>query len=310
MNMEQKTTAITTLTETQLGQIFVKSGFFADAQDESQAIVKILAGREVGLQPIEAMTSIHIIKGKITFGANMMAAAVKKSGRYDYRVTEHTSEKCVIDFFQITDGKREKIGISSFSIDEAKVIGLTSNTTWKHYPKAMLFARALSAGVRYYCPDVFGCSPVYVPEELGAKVDEDGDMIDITPAQSPIVERALEILEDERVAEQSPIIEAPIEKPKRARKPKETLGVIPNNPLPSTEKKYLFSSDIIKDTPYATLEAISDKATVQGMGKDVKPIIESLVPTFYASDLEMCDLPDNIMIALVEMLTGVRMEAD
>jgi hypothetical protein len=29
----------------------------------------------------------------------------------------------------------------------------------------MLFARAISNGVKWYCPDVF-CGPVYVPEEM------------------------------------------------------------------------------------------------------------------------------------------------
>ncbi|MDD5010218.1 MAG: hypothetical protein PHC68_17675, partial [Syntrophorhabdaceae bacterium] len=203
---EKESTAITTVlaNDKALGQIFVDSGFFQDTKKESEAIVKILAGREAGLQPIESMTGIHIIKGKISFGANMMAAAVKKHPNYDYRVTEHTEKKCSIDFFEVIDGKREKIGTSSFTIEEASKIGLTQNTTWKNYPKAMLFARALSAGVRYYCPDVFGHAPVYVPEELGARVDEDGEPIDITPKaisepeESPIVEHTKKIEAEEQ----------------------------------------------------------------------------------------------------------------
>lgn len=218
----KETTALaTTLNETQLGQIFVKSGFFADAKDESQAIVKILAGREAGLQPIESMTGIHIIKGKISFGANMMAAAVKKSGRYDYRVMKHDAKECSIDFFELIDGKKEKIGTSSFTIEEAKQIGLTANTTWKNYPKAMLFARALSAGVRYYCPDVFGHSPVFVPEELGARVDEDGEPIDITPKET----KPTLSFQEEHNESYSDNTE-----------PTPELKVIPNNPLPSTKK--------------------------------------------------------------------------
>jgi hypothetical protein len=304
--------AVQDLTVREIGTMCVKSGFFKDAEQEAQAIVKILAGREAGLQPIESMTGIHIIKGKITFGANMMASAVKKHPNYDYRVSVHTDKECSIDFFEITNGKREKIGTSSFSVDEAKQIGLTANMTWKNYPKAMLFARALSAGVRYYCPDVFGHAPVYVPEELGANVDGDGEVIDITPKPSPIVERALKIIEEDREAEQAPIIEAPVEKPKRAKKPKEDtpeLKVIPSNPLPCAGKTYLFGPEMIKDTPYATLEAISDKASNHGMGKDVRPIIESVVPTFYKSDLEMVDLPEKTMIQIIELLTGINMEA-
>jgi hypothetical protein len=42
----------------------------------------------------------------------------------------------------------------------------------------MLFARAMSNGVRWYCPDVTNGNAVYTPEELGAEVDEDGNVID------------------------------------------------------------------------------------------------------------------------------------
>lgn len=170
--------AITTMTEQEMSKHFIKSGFFSDAESESQAIVKILAGREVGLQPIEAMTGINIIKGKISLGANAMAAAVKKHPRYNYQVMEHTEEVCKIDFYE----HDTKIGDSSFTIEEAKNIGIAStNPSWKKYPKAMLFARAISAGVRYHCPDVFGHAPVYNPEEMGEEVDSEGDLIDITP---------------------------------------------------------------------------------------------------------------------------------
>jgi len=44
----------------------------------------------------------------------------------------------------------------------------------------MLFARAISNGAKWFCPDIFG-GPVYTPDELGAEVDEEGDIIDVTP---------------------------------------------------------------------------------------------------------------------------------
>jgi hypothetical protein len=40
----------------------------------------------------------------------------------------------------------------------------------------MLYARALSNGAKWYCPDVFG-GPIYTPDELGAVVDgETGEL--------------------------------------------------------------------------------------------------------------------------------------
>jgi len=44
-------------------------------------------------------------------------------------------------------------------------------------PLNMLFARAISNGVRFHCPDVF-MGAVYTPDELGAKVNENEEVID------------------------------------------------------------------------------------------------------------------------------------
>jgi hypothetical protein len=38
----------------------------------------------------------------------------------------------------------------------------------------MLFARAITRGARRFAPGIFGGSPIYTPEELGAEVNEDG----------------------------------------------------------------------------------------------------------------------------------------
>ena len=119
------------------------------------------------------MTGIYIIKGRVSFSANIMAAAIKRSQRYNFRVREITGEKCVIEFFELWIDKWESIGVSEFTIQDARKAG-TQNT--EKFPRNMLFARAMSNGVRWYCPDVLG-GPVYTPEELGAKVDGDGDVI-------------------------------------------------------------------------------------------------------------------------------------
>lgn len=167
------------------------SGYF-DAKGESpvalaQMAVKILAGRELGFGPFAAVRGIHIIQGAPSVSANLMAAAVKSSRRYDYRVREHTAQVCRIEFFERADsGKWEPVGFSEFSVEDAKRAG-TKNMD--KYPKNMLFARAMSNGVRFYCPDVFSGVSVYTPEELGADVDADGDIVDAYPTQPETLQR-------------------------------------------------------------------------------------------------------------------------
>lgn len=183
-----------------LGQVLARSGYFQDARDMAQAVVKVLAGRELGFGPIASMTGFHIVKGKVSMSANLMAAAIKRSGRYDYRVAELTPKACRLAF---TD-KGEPIGESSFTIEEATAAGLLSNATWKAYPRNMLFARALSNGAKWYCPDIFG-GPVYTPEELGVAVDGEGEPVkpvETAPNTAVKVDMATgEVIEpDERAA--------------------------------------------------------------------------------------------------------------
>jgi hypothetical protein len=141
-----------------MAKAFAESGMFADTKSAAQAIVKIQAGQEIGIPPFAAMTGIHIIQGKPTIGAGLIASRVKGSGKYDYKVVEATELKCSIDFYQ---GK-DLIGNSTFTIEDAKKAG-TKNLD--KFPKNMLFARAISNGVKWYTPDVFS-GPVYTPEEM------------------------------------------------------------------------------------------------------------------------------------------------
>jgi len=65
----------------------------------------------------------------------------------------------------------------------------------------MLFARAMSNGVRWYCPDVMNGSAVYTPEELGADVDQDGNVINVPVVEvTPVVETKDDVDNDYIVA--------------------------------------------------------------------------------------------------------------
>src|SRR4051812_45171051 len=178
----------------ELGRMLAASGYFSDVKDAAQAVVKVLAGRELGIPPIAAMTGVFIVKGRVTLGANLIAALIKRHPKYDLRVVELTNERCEISFLQ--DG--EQIGTSEFTIQDAKQAGL-SGDNWRHYPRNMLYARAVSNGAKWFVPDVFAGGPVYTPDELGAETDpETGELVDLEAGV--------------------PLTEPP--KPKRTRKPK------------------------------------------------------------------------------------------
>ena len=168
------TLAIRTMDDlSRLSKMFSESGLFKDTKTAAECGVKILAGQELGIPSFSAMTGIHMIQGRPTIGANLMAAAVKRSDKYDYRVKEMSDESVTITFLE----HGEPIGESTFTAADAK----KANTkNMGAYPRNMLFARAISNGVKWYCPDLFLGAPVYTPEEMGAEIDEDGEVIDAT----------------------------------------------------------------------------------------------------------------------------------
>jgi hypothetical protein len=129
----------------------------------ARAVMAMQYGAEVGMGPMQAIQGVNIIGGKPSMGAGLIASLVKASSRYNYRVTKHTENECEIEF---TEGGKP-CGASEFTLKEAEKAGLIKrNPTWNVYPKAMLFARALTQGARWYCADVFA-GAVYTPEELG-----------------------------------------------------------------------------------------------------------------------------------------------
>lgn len=111
----------------------------------------ILYGREVGLPPMAALTSVHVIKGKPSLSAESMRGLVLAAG-HDIQFTESNSTRCVIA------GRRagqERWTEAQFNMDDAKRAGLTGGN-WSKYPADMLIARATSRLCRMLFPDVIG----------------------------------------------------------------------------------------------------------------------------------------------------------
>jgi len=122
-----------------------KSGYFKDVTSQAQAIVKVMAGAELGLPPFASMTGIHIIQGKPVLGANVVATLVKNDPRYDFRIITDPADQNTEMFLDWYEGGH-KVGYAGFTMAEAKEAGLTGKDNWKKYPSDMLFARAIVMG--------------------------------------------------------------------------------------------------------------------------------------------------------------------
>jgi hypothetical protein len=189
-----------------LAKAFVTSGYFTDTRQMAQAIVKIQAGRELGLAPVFAMQNINLIRNRLCSSANTLALLVKRSGKYNYRIKEHTDSACSITFYE--DGK--DVGESTFTIEDARRADLIKpDSGWVKYPRAMLFSRAISQGARIYCPDAIG--GIYTDEEMRSippRPEEEAvqeapaaEVVVETPAAEPPAPRP-------EVKKKSPLVEA------------------------------------------------------------------------------------------------------
>jgi hypothetical protein len=158
----------------QLGALVASSAYFSDAREAAQAAVKIMAGAELGIGPIASMRGIDIIKGEVSLSAGMVAAMVRRSGVYDYRVERWDNEACEIVF---TRNRRPLTPSSVFTLEDAKRAGL-AGPNYQKFPRNMLFARAMTNGARVHCPEVF-VGAVYTPDEL-----VDGEVV-LEPSEPP-----------------------------------------------------------------------------------------------------------------------------
>ena len=126
--------------------------------------------------PFGSMNGIHIIQGKPAFEQTSWQA---KSSQADATTTALLKTQTLFapsSLWSTSTDLGRQSALRSFSIADAKKAG-TKNLD--KFPRNMLFARAMSNGVRWYCPDVMNGSAVYTPEELGADVDQDGNVINV-----------------------------------------------------------------------------------------------------------------------------------
>jgi hypothetical protein len=179
--LARRTDVVQSLDDVQrVAKLLALSGYFdakgTDERSVAAIATKVLAGREMGFAPFASVQGIHLIQGKPTVSAQLMAAAVKSSAKYDYRIRQMDESACKIEFFERSAKGLESIGVSTFTAEDARKAG-TQNM--QKFGRNMMFARAMSNGVRWYCPDVFATG-VYTPEEMGATVNGDGEIIEGT----------------------------------------------------------------------------------------------------------------------------------
>ena len=159
-------TAISTHRETPMNELAangdqaVKTGMLPDHIKTGWQFAVIAAtGQEFGMKPMRAIRSLAMVKGKVVESADSQLARFKAAGgRSQFEVLDET--KAVLHLIHPNGDKHTE----SFTIEDAKRAGLSSNSNYSKFPKAMLRSRAITAGLKSVGWE--GAVGAYDPDEL------------------------------------------------------------------------------------------------------------------------------------------------
>lgn len=138
----------------------------------------------LGIERINAITSIHVIEGKPSASAELIAGLIRRAG-HKLRVTGDDA-RAVAQLIRADDP--EFTYETTWTLDRAKQAGLAGKGVWKNYPAAMLRARAITEVARMGASDAL-LGVVYTPEELGAEVDANGAPARPAPITAEVAEQ-------------------------------------------------------------------------------------------------------------------------
>lgn len=139
-------------------------------QNPGNVLLAMELGDALGIRPIQAINSVHVIEGKPSASADLIASLIRKAG---HRLRVQGDDQSATAQIIRADDPDYTFEVT-WTMDRAKAAGLTGKGVWKSYPAAMLKARAITEVARAGASDaLYGV--IYTPEELGAEVTASGD---------------------------------------------------------------------------------------------------------------------------------------
>lgn len=149
-----------------------QSGLAPDnLKTQQQIVVATQFGRELGLGPMTALTSICVVKGKPTIWGDAALALVKSSPlltKYSEKITG-VGDAMIAEVISEREGKFTVK--TTFSVDDAKTARLWGKSgSWTTHPKRMLKYKARAFNLRDNFPDIL--NGLHLQEEMVGEVDE------------------------------------------------------------------------------------------------------------------------------------------
>lgn len=169
----------------QIAENIAKSRLFGITTKEA-AFVVLATGHELGLSPMQSLRGIHVIEGRPSPSADMVAAIVIKSG-----LAEYFREVSTTDTESTWETKRKGNGETrrtyTYTIKDAEAAGLVKpNSNWFKYRRRMLAARAKAFLGRDVYPDLL-LGLITAEEMQGPRFEPEParTTIDVEPEPAP-----------------------------------------------------------------------------------------------------------------------------
>jgi hypothetical protein len=146
-------------------------------KNPANVLVVIMQGMEVGFTPAQALRSITVIKGKVSIGADGLAALClsRPDVCAKLELRDWTPERCSYVVQRV--GKKEQE--YAFTADDAKKAGLLGNQMYDKFRKPMLRARCISLACRAEFPDL--CVGLYDADTGELSDGKGGTLAESTP---------------------------------------------------------------------------------------------------------------------------------
>ena len=148
----------------------------------ANVLLAMQLGEALQVPPIQAITSIHVIEGRPSASADLLASLVRRAGHRLRVVEEQTPEgpRVTATLIRADDPDYEFRAV--WDRTKAKAAGLDRRDNWRAYEGQMMRARAISEVCRMGASDaLYGV--IYTPEEL-APVESAGPRVEQVPMAS------------------------------------------------------------------------------------------------------------------------------
>ena len=167
----------------------------------ADVLLILLTARDLEIPMTDALRTVQVVKGRVTLAPRLKMALVERKGLgwvrpcspdprtgqcpYCGSTTGCTDTKAVAHALVTRTGEMHSYTFTIADAERAKLVrsGQNGDGAWITYPQRMLSWRACG----YLTDDVFpgAAIGIYTPDEMGAVVDAEGNMIDVLSVEVP-----------------------------------------------------------------------------------------------------------------------------